>query len=158
VLLLPYLEGDALQPTVPSRRAWTSEHNKKLHNEDAGCVSESGQHGVRSGENQLPNRPRQGHGFFREDGATYASITDGASTTITTVEVSDAKAVIWTKPDRFRVRTRDPLKGLVGPTGRWLLSPDLPTGRCGSSRRRSVDDGQGDVHTGRRRVIDFKPK
>jgi len=48
-------------------------------------------------------------------GLSMASVTDGTSNTIGLVEASDAKAVVWTKPDEFIPDEKDPLKGLPGP-------------------------------------------
>ena len=43
-----------------------------------------------------------------------SQVRDGLSNTIMTVEVSDWKAVIWTKPDDFVYDEKEPLKGLIG--------------------------------------------
>ena len=41
-----------------------------------------------------------------------ADITDGMSNTLMAVEVDDAKAVIWTKPDDLDFNAANPLAGL----------------------------------------------
>ena len=41
-------------------------------------------------------------------------ISDGTSVTVMAVQASDAKAVIWTKPDDLPYDERDPLAGLIG--------------------------------------------
>lgn len=43
-----------------------------------------------------------------------SSITDGTSNTLAIVEASDARAVIWTKPEEFVPDAKDPFKGLLG--------------------------------------------
>ena len=41
-----------------------------------------------------------------------ANITDGTSSTIMAVEVDEDSAVVWTKPDDWKVDEKDPTKGL----------------------------------------------
>jgi hypothetical protein len=49
-------------------------------------------------------------------------IVDGTSNTAMVLEVSDERAVIWTKPDDFGPDKDDPLKGVVGlRDGRFLV-------------------------------------
>ena len=43
-----------------------------------------------------------------------AQITDGTSYTIMTVEASDERAVVWTRPDDFTYDQAKPIAGLVG--------------------------------------------
>jgi hypothetical protein len=45
-------------------------------------------------------------------GVTFGDITDGPSNTIMTVEVSDDRAVVWTKPDDFQYDEQNPQQGL----------------------------------------------
>ena len=47
-------------------------------------------------------------------GVRMSEIMDGTAFTITLVEVSDEKAVVWTKPDDFEYGDDDPLNGLIG--------------------------------------------
>ncbi len=59
--------------------------------------------------------PRGEHTIFPGKEATsFAQIRDGTSNTFLTLEVPDASAVIWTKPDDFEYDEKNPLKGLVG--------------------------------------------
>ncbi len=44
-----------------------------------------------------------------------ADITDGLSNTIMVVEASDARAVVWSKPDDLKYDSKKPLDGLIGP-------------------------------------------
>ena len=52
--------------------------------------------------------------FPGKKGVGFEEIRDGTSNTIMTVEVSDAKAVVWTKPDDFEYDREDPIRGLIG--------------------------------------------
>jgi hypothetical protein len=45
---------------------------------------------------------------------SMAHVRDGTSKTVMVLEVSDERAVIWTKPDDFEPDKEDPLKGVVG--------------------------------------------
>ena len=47
-------------------------------------------------------------------GTSFREITDGTSNTAMVVEASDAKSVIWTKPDDLVPDVKDPAKGVRG--------------------------------------------
>ena len=78
-----------------------------------GRLQEPQQHGVGRREDELSDRPRQ---RTRSSPARRARDSarsrDGTSNTIMTVEVSDDKAVIWTKPDDWQFDPEKPLAGL----------------------------------------------
>ena len=52
--------------------------------------------------------------FEGREGMTIKDITDGTAHTIMAVEVDDAHAVIWTKPDDLPYDPKEPSKGLGG--------------------------------------------
>jgi hypothetical protein len=52
--------------------------------------------------------------FPGKDGIGFGQITDGTSNTILTLEVSDAAAVVWTKPDDLEPDPMKALRGIVG--------------------------------------------
>ena len=57
--------------------------------------------------------------LFDEDAPfNYAQIRDGSSNTIMVVETHPDNAVIWTKPDDWKVDAKDPLKGVVRKKGK----------------------------------------
>ena len=114
VMILPYVEGGDLYKQFHLDEPWDSEHNKKLISRmPAAYKSPTSTVSGQWKTNYLTVRGK--HTIFSgEDGATFASVHDGLSYTIMTVEVSDAKAVFWTKPDDFEYGEENPLKGLVG--------------------------------------------
>ena len=114
VLILPFLEENELFNQFKLDEPWDSENNKKLIEKmprvyaapesKAAAEFKTVYLGVR-GENAA---------FPGVQGAKLASFTDGTSRTITVVEASDDKAVIWTKPDDFEPDAQNPIAGLVG--------------------------------------------
>ncbi|MEN6451811.1 MAG: DUF1559 domain-containing protein [Thermoguttaceae bacterium] len=114
VLILPYIEGDTLSREFHMDEPWDSPHNKKLiaripavYRDPNSAVAASGKTNylaVRSNRSVISN----------ETPVSFGQIRDGLSNTIMTVEVSDARAVPWTKPDDFEYDEKDPIKGLVG--------------------------------------------
>ena len=58
--------------------------------------------------------------FPGKDEIKMADITDGCSHTIMAVEVCDAKAVPWTKPDDLQLRRKEPCGGARRPFFRRL--------------------------------------
>jgi hypothetical protein len=114
VMILPYMETGGLYEQFHLDEPWDSEHNKKLINKmPAGYRSPTSTVFGQGKTNYLTVRGK--HTIFSgKDPNSFASIRDGMSNTIMTVEVSDAKAVIWTKPDDFEYDEQNPIKGLVG--------------------------------------------
>jgi prepilin-type processing-associated H-X9-DG protein len=115
VLILPYLEQQALYNEFHLDEPWDSPHNMKLM-ERMPKIYRSPASGARPGmTNYLTVRGRD-TAFTGAKGVGFAEITDGLSYTIMVVEASDRKAVPWTKPDDFPYDERNPLDGLVGLT------------------------------------------
>jgi len=106
VLILPYIEGDALYKEFRLDEPWDSDHNKTLIEKMPKIYA-------------LPNKmSKPGHTHYRVfvgngamwdwvQGTTFAQITDGSSNTIMTVEA--AEGVPWTKPEELEF---DPAKDL----------------------------------------------
>ena len=92
---------------------WDSEHNKKLIPLMPQVYKAAGSNAGPGKTNYLtvrgPNTAFPGGKATR-----IADIRDGTSHTIMAVEVSDQKAVVWTKPDDFEYDQNNPLAGLVG--------------------------------------------
>lgn len=117
VLILPFFDEDALYRQFHLDEPWDSEHNKKLISKMPAVYkcptsSVSGQ----GKTNYLTVRGKNTI-FSGPNGTRIAEVTDGTSNTIMTVEVSDTRAVIWTKPDDFEYDEQDPLIGLGGVQG-----------------------------------------
>jgi hypothetical protein len=121
VMILPFIEQQALYQQFHLDEPWDSEHNKTLiekmpaiFKSPASAAGEgktvylgvSGEKGVFP-ESKKPSLGPRGTIGFRD-------ITDGTSNTIAVVEANDESAVIWTKPDDFTPDEKNPLKGLLG--------------------------------------------
>jgi hypothetical protein len=113
VAVLPYIAGKDLYDQFHLDEPWDSEHNKQLvarmPREFRSPVS-SAAPGM---TNYLTVRGKD-TAFPGKDGVKPAQITDGMSNTIMLVEVGDARAVPWTKPDDFEYDEKNPKAGLLG--------------------------------------------
>jgi hypothetical protein len=113
VHLLPFLEQDALYKEFHLDEPWDSPHNKKLIAKmppayrspaSAAAPGMTNYEGVRGKDTMFPGA----------QGVKIAEVTDGTANTILVVEVSDRKAVTWTRPDDFAFNDKNPADGLVG--------------------------------------------
>jgi hypothetical protein len=113
VAILPYIEAQPLYQQFHLDEPWDSEHNQKLIPLMPQVYKAPGSTAGPGKTNYLtvrgPNTVFPGAKAVR-----FADITDGTSNTIMAVEVSDQKAVIWTKPDDFEYDEKNPIAGLVG--------------------------------------------
>jgi hypothetical protein len=114
VLILPYLQKNDLYKQFHLDEPWDSEHNKKLIDKMPAAYQSPGSKLSGQGKSNYLTVRGEGTMFPGKDGISVRDIRDGASNTIMTVEVSDEKAVIWTKPDDFEYDEKNPMKGLVG--------------------------------------------
>jgi hypothetical protein len=113
VHLLPYLEQEALYKKFKLDEPWDSANNKPLIEqmpEVFACPSGKLEPGhttyvVPVGEKAM---------FGQEQGPQLRAILDGTSNTIMILEVRAEQAVIWTKPDDYKVDPEQPMQNLVG--------------------------------------------
>jgi hypothetical protein len=113
VLILPYIEQNALYDKFKLDEPWDSPNNKQWSAvpiavyHSPGSRTEMGMTNYLGvfGENAI---------FTGKDGTRIAQITDGSSHTVAVVEVSDEKAVPWAKPADYAYDPDDPMAGLGG--------------------------------------------
>ncbi|MBN1910813.1 MAG: DUF1559 domain-containing protein [Pirellulales bacterium] len=113
VAILPYLEENDLYNQFHLDEPWDSPHNKPLIAKMPNVYRAPGSQAAQGRTNYLTVRGKK-TAFPGSDRIAIRNITDGTSNTIMTVEVSDAKAVPWTKPDDFEYKEDNPVAGLVG--------------------------------------------
>lgn len=121
VLILPYIEQDALYKKFKLDEPWDSENNKKLLDQMPKVYAIPGQ---KAAANETHYRVFAGNGAAFEwvNGVKLQAYTDGTSNTI--MVATAATAVPWTKPDEMEFDPDgDPTKliGLVV-NGRWQFA------------------------------------
>ena len=146
MLILPYLEQEALYKEFHLDEPWDSPHNRTLiARMPAGLPLPDGirRRGPR-GQDALRRPARTGTVFRGAEPVSIKEITDGTSNTIIFVDAGDDRAVTWTKPDDWDVPpdADGPFEGIfdgasVPPIATGTPSRPSPMARCGSSRRRS---------------------
>ncbi|MBM4090555.1 MAG: DUF1559 domain-containing protein [Planctomycetes bacterium] len=121
VLILPYVEQAALYDQYRFDEPWDSEHNKKLAATMPAVFKAPGSKAVGEGKTNYLAVVGDQYAFAKEKGRRIAEFPDGTSNTIMVVEVSDERAVPWTKPEDFTPDEKDPSAGLIGlRAGRFL--------------------------------------
>ena len=116
VLILPYLEQDALYKEFHLDEPWDSPHNKALIDRmppTYRCPSMS-RSARMSGKTTYLTPRGKATIFPGPEGVKIQKITDGTSNTIFVVDAADDRAVIWTKPDDWDVEPKLDLKGIFG--------------------------------------------
>lgn len=115
VAILPYIEQQGLYQQFKQDEPWDSPHNKRLIEKIPADYRSPSSNAAPGMTNYLTVRGNN-TAFPGAMGLRLAEIQsgDGVSHTIAVVEVSDEKAVPWTKPDDFEPDASDPFKGLVG--------------------------------------------
>jgi len=110
VLILPYVEQDALYKQFKLDEPWDSDNNKKLIEKMPKVYMQPGFH--KEGEFKTHYRLFVGGGaaFDYIKGPKFEAITDGTSSTIMVVEAADG--VIWTKPEELEYDANKPVPKL----------------------------------------------
>jgi Protein of unknown function (DUF1559) len=130
VAILPFVDQQALYDRFKLDEPWDSEHNKKLIAQIPDIYASPGS--SLSGGRTVYLTPRGAKTAFPGDrGVKFKQITDGTSMTIAVVEVDDAHAVPWTKPDDWKF---DPEHVKVGLHGQYQGS--FLAAACDGSARR----------------------
>jgi hypothetical protein len=114
VLILPYVEQDALYKQYHFDEPWDSENNKKLIPLVPKVFSTPGSKKAADGKTNYLAVVGDAYALAADKGHRLAMFTDGTSNTILLVEASDEKAVPWTKPEDFTPDKTKPITGLVG--------------------------------------------
>jgi prepilin-type processing-associated H-X9-DG protein len=116
VLILPYLEQDALYQEFHLDEAWDSPYNKALIAKmpvTYRCPSE-GDDLASQGKTRYLSPRGKATIFAGTETVKLRDVTDGTSNTIMVVEAGDANAVVWTRPDDWDV---DPQRNTAGVFG-----------------------------------------
>jgi prepilin-type processing-associated H-X9-DG protein len=116
VLILPFLEQEALYKEFHLDEPWDSPHNKPLIERmptSYVCPSESDKRVDRGKTTYLTPRGKATI-FPGSEGVKIQKITDGTSNTIFTVDAPSSRAVTWTKPDDWDVEPNADLKQIFG--------------------------------------------
>ena len=116
VLILPFLEQEALYKEFHLDEPWDSPHNKPLIERmptSYVCPSESDRRVDRGKTTYLTPRGKATI-FPGSEGIKLQKITDGTSNTIFIVDAPSSRAVTWTKPDDWDVEMNADLKQIFG--------------------------------------------
>jgi hypothetical protein len=113
VLVLPYLEENAIYQQYRFDEAWDSENNKKLIAKMPAVFAAPGSKVASQGKTNYLAVVGDEYAIAANKGRSMEEIRDGTSNTIMLVESSDEKAVPWTKPQDFAVDKKNPAAGLV---------------------------------------------
>ena len=114
MLILPYLGEQGLYNQFHLGEPWDSEHNKTLLAQMPEVYKAPGSTVAAQWKtNYLTVRGKDSI-FSGPTPNKFSSVRDGLSRTIMTVEVSDARAVEWTRPDDFEFNPQNPIEGLIG--------------------------------------------
>ncbi|MBN2476224.1 MAG: DUF1559 domain-containing protein [Pirellulales bacterium] len=113
VLILPFVEEQALYNQFHLDEPWDSPHNKQFIQAMPAVYRAPASRAAPGQTNYLTVRGPDTV-FPGAEKISMADIRDGSSNTIMVVEAGDVLAVPWTKPDDFTYDKDNPLSGLIG--------------------------------------------
>jgi len=113
VVLLPFMGEESLFREFHLEEPWDSDHNRKLIERMPAVYRSPGSKADPGKTNYLTVRGPN-TAFPGKESVSLADIVDGTSNTVMVLEVSDEKAVEWTRPDDLPFNEADPLAGVVG--------------------------------------------
>ncbi len=122
VMLLPMMEYGNLYDQFHLDEPWDSEHNKKLIDKMPAEYRSPKSKLKEPGKTNYVVPVGPGTVFEGREGTPIKNITDGTAHTFMAVEVDDAHAVIWTKPDDLPYDPKEPSKGLGGLFKNYFLA------------------------------------
>jgi len=114
VHILPFMEGNALYKQFHLDEPWDSEHNRQLIPQMPVFFLDPSSKLVQQ-EGRTHYLGAEGEDFAldgTEEGRRIRDFTDGLSNTIMLVQVNDASAVTWTKPEDWEMDPKNKLQGL----------------------------------------------
>ena len=111
VLLLPYLNNEALFKEFHLDEPWDSEHNRPLIARMP-AVYQSPNSAAEAGKTVYLAPVGEGTLFEGREGKHFADVKDGTASTIMLLEADDSNAVVWTKPDDWPYNPDQPFAGL----------------------------------------------
>jgi len=112
VLILPFVEQQALYEQFHLDEPWDSEHNRKLIPRMPDVYRSSLR--LPPGKTTFLGIAGETGMFPGCNGLQIRDVTDGTSNTIWVVDADDARAVVWTQPEDLTPDFTRPLDGLVG--------------------------------------------
>ncbi len=116
VLILPYLDQEALYKEFHLDEPWDSEHNRTIIDRmppTYRCPGGGSRRADQSKTTYLTPRVKATI-FPGAEGIKIPKITDGTSNTIFVVDASNDRAVTWTRPDDWDIDSKLDLKGIFG--------------------------------------------
>lgn len=114
VMLLPMLEQNKLYDQFRLDEPWDSPNNRKLIDKMPAEYRSPKSRLKEPGKTNYVVPVGPGTMFEGREGINISRVKDGTAHTIMAVEVDDAQAVIWTKPDDLPYDPKEPARGLGG--------------------------------------------
>jgi prepilin-type processing-associated H-X9-DG protein len=116
VLILPFIEQEALYKEFHLDEPWDSPHNKTLIDRMPPTYRCPASRGKRADVGKTTYLVPRGAStiFPGPEGVKIQQVTDGTSNTIIMVDAGDDRAVPWTKPEDWEIGPSIDLKGIFG--------------------------------------------